>query len=540
MEGVATWVAAATVGVFLTWSAVRFDEITALMYQNADIAIAPVMAELLDERGSGYVTLGFYPWLESLYALHLTRWVPDHVAFWKLAPFLVYGATVALMGWTVKRAVSKRTGFLVALAMAAPAPLVIYFLGAPNQRLPVLAHAVLLSAFLVTLPRLADWGWLRRAVWGVLLAVTLAPGVASDPLVVLSGVLPFLAAMGLGRLMKLLSADTAAVAAGACLAGAAGGWLLEALAEDHRIVYFHNPDFVLASGGRVLSNVGLLFEDVALFAHGQFAISAEPIDAFNVARALVAILAIVAVLVFVFVLARSARDLLADDARAPLQRLLTIYWVVSIVAVAAAFVIVTTPVEINSVRYVTNLWPALLALLAIRFRERANIGLAVLAALSAIIGCVELSRGLYTFVSQPPPEPEEVSSLESFVDTHDLDHGYANYWDAIPITYQSDFRVRAFPIEPCWQGSELLCEIKGHTIDAWYEPQQDVRSFYVVGDQTLFPALAPPSSRLGAPFAVASFGDLTAYAFDFDIASKIRTRRGSDGAIEPRTQVTLP
>src|SRR5438093_4302901 len=134
-ESVAIAFAGLSVLVFLIWSAIRIHGLLASIYQNSDIASAPVLAELLGERGSGLVTLGYYPWLEPLYALHLTRWLPDHRVAWEILPFALYGAVVALVGWTVRRTVSTAAGVAVALAMAAPAPLVIFFLGAPNMRL---------------------------------------------------------------------------------------------------------------------------------------------------------------------------------------------------------------------------------------------------------------------------------------------------------------------------------------------------------------------------------------------------------------------
>jgi hypothetical protein len=540
VESLATWLAVASVAVFLVWGAIRLEAIVALMYQNADIASAPVLAELLGDQGSGYVTLGYYPWLETLYALHLTRWLPEHLALWKYVPFLVYFATVALVGWTVGRTVSRRSGLLVALAMAAPAPTVTYFLGASDQRLPALAHTVILAAFLVTSPRLATCSGAKRAVWAVLLAVILAPGVASDPLVAVAGVLPFLGAMALAWRMRMLRSDFAGLAAGACVAGAGAGWLLERLAEHERIIYFHNPYFNIAPGDLVLSNVGLLLEDVALFAHGRFARGVEQIDGFTTTRALVAVAAIIATVLFVAVIARSARRVVTDVNRPVGQRLLAVYWGISLVTVAAAFVIVNTPVGVNSVRYVTTLWPALLTLIVIIFGRRANTGLALLAAMSAIIGCAELSRGLYTDVSLPPPEPAEVAALEDFVAAHDLDHGYAGYWDAAPIMLQSDFRVRAYPIEDCDPAGNFLglegperCEVKAHTIDSWYEPREGAKTFYVSGDPTLIPALLPPPPEWGRPFATETFGDLTAYAYDYDIASNIYPRRGEDAVPLP-------
>jgi hypothetical protein len=209
LERLLTWAAAVSVGVFLVWSAIRIRDITANMYANSDIASGPVIAELFPDR-SGHVVLGYYPWLESLFAMDLTRWVPSHVSFWKAAPFIVYGATVALVGWTVMRAAASwRAGLIVALAMAAPAQLVIYMLGATEQRLPEFFHTVLLAAFLVTAPVLAAWSWRQRTLWGLGLAVTLAVGVSSDPLLLLSAVVPFLGAVALAWRLQLLRLDVA-------------------------------------------------------------------------------------------------------------------------------------------------------------------------------------------------------------------------------------------------------------------------------------------------------------------------------------------
>jgi hypothetical protein len=517
-----TWIAVGSVGVFLVWSAIRIREIAAPMYLNSDIASAPVLAELFPDRGSGAVVLGYYPWLESLFALDLTRWVPSHVEFWKAAPFVVYGATVVLVGLTVRRAISTRAGLLVALAMAAPEPFVISMLGSPDQRLPTLVHTVILAAFLVTLPALGGWGRAGRGVWAAALALTLAPGVSSDPLLlVLSAVLPFLCAVGLGWRLNLLRLEVAALAAGACLAGVLGGELLQRLAEHDEII-FNNDSFTMASSGRVLSNIGLLLEDIALFAQGKFANGEVPINAFNALRELVAIVAVAATVVFAIVVARVARPILADQARPAEQRLLGIYWVVSILAVSAGFVMITAPVGSNSVRYVTTLWPALLTTIVIVYGRRALNPLALLAAGCAVLGCIGLARGIYTPGPGPNPNAQEAQLLEQYVANNDLDHGYAGYWVAAPLTLQTDFEALVYPIEPCLLPKpDRYCPYRLHTIEDWYAPRPGVRSFYVVSDVYLEPATRPPPRRWGDPFKTARFGNLTVYAYDYDIATML-------------------
>jgi hypothetical protein len=521
VERLATWVALVAVGVFLVWSAVLIREITVPLYQNADFASAPTLAQFLPDQGSGYVTLGFYPWLESLYWLDLTRWLPSHEAAWKALPFVVFGITVGVFGWTVGRTVSRRAGLVAALAMATPSPFVIYMLGVPNQRLPALLHTVILAAFLVAVPRLRGWRLGKRAVWAAGLVLTLAAGFSSDPLLLLAAIIPFLVAVGLGWRLKLLEPRIAGFAGAACVAGALGGRGLEALAEHNRLIYNQGHYFNMAQAGHALSNAGLLLQDVALFAHGQFALASEPATAFNAGREVLAIAAIGAVLLFALVLGRSWRAILPDQGRPVELRLLGVYWAVSIVGVSLAFVIITAPVALGSVRYVTTLWPGLLTLVLVVYGRRAVTTMAIFAAGIAILGCIELGRGYYTYVNQNRPQAGQVEQLEKFVADNDLDHGYAGYWDAAPIDVESDFKVHTYPIEPCEGPLVRYCPFRVHTISTWYVPKQGVRSFYAVGDPTLTPSLKPPPAEWGRPFKTARFGNLTVYAYDYDIAARI-------------------
>jgi hypothetical protein len=518
LEDLVIWVAAVCVTVFVVWSAFRVRDMAAQMYANSDISSAPVLAQLLPDKGSGYIVLGFYPWLESLFALDLTRWVPGHVAFWKAAPFLVYGITILLVGWTVWRTVSLRTGLLVTLAMAAPAPLVIYMLGAPDQRLPAFAHAVLMAAFIVTVPWLARWGYLGRGLWAATLALTLAPGVASDPLIILGAALPFLVAIAFGWRAGLLPRQVVMVAFGACLAGTVGGWGLEHLAEHYRYVYSH-PDWNLGTVSSSVSNAWLLLKVTALFAHGQFVTDPPPVDRLDVVRIGVAIVAIGVVLLLVVGLARASRRFLADASRPSAPRLLAVYWGASILLVCAPYVFTTTPVALNSVRYVTTIWPALLTLVALVYARRAHVGLAVLATVCAVIGCFELKRDFYDPPVVVQPTPAEVAQLERIAASHDLDHGYANYWDAMPITLESDFDVRAYPIVPCGPPGNY-CPFQLHVIESWYAPKPGARSFYVVGDQALTPHLGSPPAAWD-PVKRIPVGHLTVYVFDYDIATRL-------------------
>src|SRR5919106_4374310 len=519
LEGAAIWIALASVAVFVVWFAIRLPDIVVGPYGNSDVASSLLLAEFYGDKGSGALVLGNYPWLEGLLPLHWTRWVPDHVAFWKAAPYLIYAGAVLLAGWTVRRVSSSwRAGLVVVLAMAAPAPGVIYMLGVPDQRLPLFGHTILAAAFLVTLPAVARRRRRWQLLWAAGLAVTLAPAVATDQLTYPAAVLPFLGAAALGWLLKVIRLEVAALAAGACLAGVVGGRLLWALAESQDIAYKHGA-FEVAGSGRVLSNAGLLLENVAQFAHGVFADGEVPIDAFFATREILGIAAIAAVLLFGYVVARAMGPILRDTARPAEQRLLLAFWLISIVAISLAFVITTAPFGLNAVRYVTTLWPALLTLIVIVYGRPAITGLALLAALCAVMGCWTLERGLYTPATGEPPTVQEADLVGRFAAENHLDHGYAGYWDAAPISVQSDFKARVYPIELCGPNVNTYCPFYLHQIEAWYQPKQGVRSFFVVNGLPLEPATRPPPAAWGRPFKTAQLGDLTVYAFDYDISS---------------------
>ena len=254
--------------MFAVWLLVRLGSIQDSFYANSDNSSALVLAQFLDERGSGDAVLGDYFWLEPLYALHLTRWLPAHREVWEAAPFAIYAVTVILVGWTVARTVSTRMGLVVALGMAAPAPLVLEYLTSPNAHAHSLVHAVILAAFLITAPRAAAWGGARAGSWALALAITLAPGAASDPILLVGGVVPFLLAVGLGVWLRLLSRGIAILAATACLAGTGAGLLIAEVAKQDGI-RSSGLDFPLASADHALDNVRRLFEGLALFVHGR-------------------------------------------------------------------------------------------------------------------------------------------------------------------------------------------------------------------------------------------------------------------------------
>jgi hypothetical protein len=515
-----TAAAAVAVGVFLVWFATSIGGVVDALYRNPDNASSLVLAQFLGDRGSGDVILGNYAWIEPLFALNLTRWLPAHRELWEAGPFVVYAATVALIGWTVRRAVSARTGLLVALAMAAPAPIVLGYVAVPNAHAHTLFHVAILAAFLVTMPRVSAWGTGGRALWAAALALTLAPGASSDVLLLIGGVFPFLVAVGFGWWRAAVPGRVAALAAAACLTGTLAGRLI-AMIADHAGIRDTGVPIPLASTDQIADNAWQLAEDAALFAHGQLG---DTSSAIGILLEVVGIVAIAALPILCLTIGRKAPEVLTDHSRPPQQRLLAVYWGVAAVSLAGAFILSSAPEGIGSTRYLTVLWPALLTLIAIAFGRRGLSALAGLAAIAAVLGCIQLARGTYTEASGFPSG--DLSQLERFAADNDLDHGYSAYVNAPVVTTQTDFDLRTYPVERCGLGGDGRCPYGLHRIDAWYRPGGAERSFYLVAEHPGWPVLGPPPKRWGVPADEAEFGNFHLYVYDFDLAGVLVEGRG--------------
>jgi hypothetical protein len=521
----AFWIATGAVVAFIVVFALNLDVIVPGIYRDADYASTPVIAQLFGERGSGDVTLGNYPWLESLYVLRFTRWLPDHRQAWEALPFIGYALTILVFAWTLLRSVSARAAAVGALALACPAPLVLGLLGAPANRLPTLAHAVLLAAFLITLPGLGGRSARLLWLWAAALAISLAPGVASDPLLVLWGVLPFVAAIAAGRWIGAFDRWEALLGSAAGIAGALAGPVVVVIAAHHGI---HKAPFPihLTPPGDWPSHAWDVLRSVAQFLHGQFMLDLADDDWLAAAVSAMAAIATFGFPLLCLAVLFRLRGVVVESERPAAQKLLLVFWSTAVVGTVAAVVITDIAVGISTVRYLLIAWPAALALAMISWPRSSPAIVAVLAAACAAIGIVQLDRGQYDNQGIGPSD-EEIAGLERFVERNGLDHGYAGYWDAAPVTYLSDFRARTYPLAACGPPARGFCKFNLHTMDSWYQPKPGTRTFFVYDMRDLPVNPGPPPRRWGRPLARARDGSLRLYAYPYDIAAVLKETSGA-------------
>jgi hypothetical protein len=228
-------------------------------------------------------------------------------------------------------------------------------------------------------------------------------------------------------------------------------------------------------------------------------------------RAVVALLVLAAVVAPV-VAAFKAR--LAE----PALRAYACYWAAAASLLALVFVVTPNATDLGpkSVNYLLTLAPAGgagIALLAARSRRAqlvVALGVATVAAVN-IAGIVDPPAA----VGRVAALPKYAEPLVRLLEREGVRRGFAGYWNAQNLSWQTDMRLLVAPIRNC---GDQLCPYNVFTIRSWYNPQGGPT--FLLIDPTLHVLHAPPFASRAV--ATHRFGPLTLYVFEYDIARHVR------------------
>jgi hypothetical protein len=512
------WLPAAIAAVFVVGFLVELRDVVLTLYGNSDNASAPVIAELLHEAPDGrQVLLGNYPWYEPLWFMLATRGLPAHRAIWELAPFAFSAVAILAVARSVAVAVGRWAAATALAVLAVPSVLYVGFAGVADAHGHTLVHACLLGAATVLAARRSEaWSTKRAVMAGVALGAVTAPGAASDQVLIFAGLVPLAVAAAAvwtargGRTIVLFAAaaEVVAIAGGIALhaAGTAAG------------IRPASTDFALVSDSALWIHLRLLWEVLVAFGHGDFFGQATDVDG---VLALAGAALVSGSLVALYRRARTIR--LSDATQAdPARVALVAFWTAAFAGVSLAFVLVAVATDKFGGRYILTAWVALVVLgvAAVRTETQRLMAAAVASGL-ALLGVLALSRGNYT-ATPGPVSQDAANRIARFVREQHLDHGYAGYWVAATLTWESKAVARTYPVYECVPPAHTLCPFKLHRIDSWYRPRGGVRTFLVLDALNTDPAIAPPDPALfGRPIAAEKVGTLTVLAYPYDVAEKI-------------------
>jgi hypothetical protein len=473
---------------------------------DSDVSAPLVLAERL--RGSGTVFLTHFSAWTSLWFELATRGLPGHRELWEAAGYVLAVAGAAIVGWATGRVAGRWAGVTAFAGTLIVGPWALRSLFTLAYHVSTPFGAAVLAAFLVLIEE-------RRArLVAIPVGIFVGVSVASDPLLLPAGVAPFAVAGGV--LAWLTRRFEVAIRTGLVLALTAGS-ALASNAIMHSLGYHVAGAGSHLAPGHDLPGHALLFgRMIALLGGANYALPGgyprEPIRA--ILACLVLFAAVAPVLAAVLSFLRR---------RGPLLRAYACYWAAVPVILGISFVVTTNAGELGagSMNYLLTIAPAAgagIALLGFG-SARARLLVAVGIAIVGVTNVVGVTQG------RADTQVGEIGTFErplvqQLVDKH-VTHGYAGYYDAQNLTWQSGMRVFAASVKTCAASNKPLCPYRTSVIASWYR-EQPGPSFLIVDPENAF-LTAPPTFVKDAS-ARYRFGDLTVYVFPYDVARYLGTR----------------
>ena len=557
------WTPLVLAGTYLIVLAVQFGQIVAATYLDSDAASAPVIGELYG--GSPLhrdVVLGQMGWFSTLMFELATRRLPLHRQIWEAAPYAMALASAALIAWCLWRVAGRWAATIGGVIVVCAAPHTLHLLFSLNDHSPTWFSLTLLAGLLVLAQHHAgDLGDLASVLVAVVVGAIVGANMASDTLLIVAGVLPTLLAAAGAYLLPMYSGTLTNFSGDRVRARRRALWLtlatlaVAAIADVlTRLLMRHENVTIptgithtgLAGARAVTSNFHLWWQSIAVLGNGAF--FGQALGFTSTLQLLCAGLSILTVAVLVPRIAwrelngaaragrRGVPDEHGPDARereiageradasgvrdARATRLAwCIFWGSSAMLLSIGFIVSSTPVDINSDRYLVGLVYAGAALVPLAAGRSAlrRAAISIATSVFAFTGLLTLAQGGVAGNSGNFPSDSVSAQVARIARSEHLTVGYAGYWDAASITWATHLAVKVYPVGAC--GAQL-CPFYIHYISSWYTPRADMRTF-LISDPTQ-PVAAPPVPALGRPSAIYRIDELTMYVYPYDIAGRLQ------------------
>jgi hypothetical protein len=498
------------------------------LYRDADTVSAFVVPQLAGHGPPGtIIDLGNHPWYEAWWFERATIGLPGHFFIWEAAPYVVYFAGLAVVGLAAWIALGGWEALLTTVTLLVVGSGMRQVVFEPGARVGLIVHTGVLCLGLLVAWRRAQAGraglpWLLG--WGAALAAFTAAG-ATDTLLTIDGVVPFLGAAWLwwwlngGRAARTVALFAAGVAAVALL----GGSLLSTLMiHDGVSASLGLTSFQFVQAPSWASDVANTATAWVSLADGNF--FGLPVNKADTLTFALGALALAGLAAATLMALRSFRAWWADRAVAPLapeggsRTLFIAYWALVLVLTFASFSLTSIATNAND-RYLIAAWVAcasLLGAVATTRHGRAVLVAGVLA-LTIIIARDNIAFGVPTPAAAYPTSV--VGQIERFVKRHGATTGFADYYYSHSLTWETGFRIKAYPLWACPGRPGQLCKRALGSDSAWFIPRRGIHTFLITGPQPLAIPSAPGS--FGHPIATATFGHFTVAVYGHDVATNI-------------------
>ncbi len=496
--------------VYLAMLFIRLPQLYVVyIYWNSDATTYMLLSRTLAHGVHGSIYLSNAPWYTTILIDVLTYHMPSYQTIWTLWPAAAYVAGVSILIAAVAHLAGRWAALTTAILCLAPSlPVLLPFLQQAFHELTVIT-CILLAVFLVRLVEQGADITGRTLLFATALGIFTGANAASDLLLVVIGIIPF---VGVALLLLALYRDLASFrTATVCLVTvvvAIGAGCATVVAGNDVSLVPHVVATALISPPDVTAHLelagGVLFEEIA--GAWQYLAVASPLWELVLGVAgLCVILAAVAKLAIQ--LQRSTPPATVSNRSRALQAHYLI-WVAIAAADFGALAFTLVPIDLNAVRYATVLWIAVAAALPPYFARTSTrrIGLAFLVTfLVAMHACA-------LYAPQVAPDANLTAAV-AYLESHHVRYGYADYWEANSITWVTNGVLTLRPASSC-NDHGLLCATEFADASSWYAPQPGWSAVIVDPNHTL---TISPISVYGAPREVHKVGQLTIYVYDHDL-----------------------
>jgi hypothetical protein len=529
------WAPLASAAFYVVVLLVTLRSLVASIYLNADVAAAPDIGQLVSRAPHfAEVVLGNAPWYTALWFEQLTGGLPGHRMLWELTPWILTLVGLGLVAWAAARVAGRWAGAIIGLTCGCAGATLLPLQFGWAIHAVAYVHICVLGAFVVPLALRSGriGAWSTHVGLASLVAVVTGLGMASDKLVVAGGLVPFVIAGAV--LCYLAPRDDARrvlwSVLGVVVAASAIAVVAASAARSADVVPAPFP-ISFAALAVLPGHLADLVGSVVVLANGDF--SGQAVSLTGV----LALLCAGAAATGIYAALRSGRVFVRDLAsrgprpsaivapRSAARSAFLAFWVASAVLVSAAFVLSSVPRGLLTSRYVVTVGYALVVIVVVSVASwGAAWRTAPVAAGSSVIilaAGVSLAQRQVQNTAYAPTQTI-AARLARFAAREHLTVGYAGYWDAAPLTWELDARLRVYPVIQC---GATLCPFPYHKINTWYLPRPLARTFFLVDSrlisQNAYGAITTVPSSWGSPEQVAHIGQLTVYVYPYNLAAKL-------------------
>ncbi len=517
-------IAAAYLSVFV----VRLPHNLSILGWNSDFASGFTVPTTVVETGTGgHTVLGTYGLYVPLWFGLLTARLPLHRELWEIAPTLLFIATASIIGWSVAQIATRRAAVLAVLIVLVASPAALGLFMAAVAHNTVYPCTALLGAYLIWLTR----GDRRRRATTLavplLAAIALGTCLASDVLLVTTGILPFsltavLACLRRDRRSRLVALSALTTVLLALPVAALTSTTMSSLGYKT-----HAPPLELSPLSQLPVKGQQLLEGLERYFNGYLG---SPGTTGTLPTALGVgcnIVMAVALLTLLVAGTRSAASLIlsrwrVDNSKTPAQlaaTLHTTYWASSAIAACGAFVLSDFGFDHESFFVTVTFSVAAVIPLFLDSRFRVRWLILVGTSIFLIGSLVGLAS---TYVGNTAVLAPYGGNIVKLALANHATAGYAGYWDSSSLTWSSHERVTVRPVFTCPNSGEVnLCIFPQETVPSWYAADKPRRTFLLVRREELaFP------EGLGRPLAAYTFGPVVMFIYPYDIASRLGPSSG--------------